>query len=91
MAPTETQWVEFRRTLDELKVWRWRTEYPSNGIVDGTQWSLDIAFADRGIKTHGSNSYPDDAGKSNGEPEPTEAFKRYLEAVRKLTGGKSFQ
>ena len=91
VEPTAAQWREFRQTIDDLKVWLWRADYPSDGVRDGTQWSLDIAFVDRSIKTRGNNNYPDDAGKPNGKPEPTEAFKRYLEAVRKLTGGKTFR
>jgi len=47
-------------------------------------------LAERGLKATGDNSYPDAAGKPNG-PEPTEAFNRYLEAIKKLTGGKTFQ
>lgn len=91
VTPTAAQWREFRQTLDELKVWQWRGEYPTNDTFDGTQWSLDIAFADRAIKTHGNNNYPDAAGKPNGKPDPTEAFNRYLDAIKKLTGGKTFE
>ncbi|MDR3405497.1 MAG: hypothetical protein P4L99_23580 [Chthoniobacter sp.] len=91
VTPTAESWRDFRKTLDDLKVWRWRVTYPSNGTSDGTQWSLDVAYADHTIKTHGDNSYPDSVGKPNGQPEPTEAFKRYLDAVKKLTGGKTFE
>jgi hypothetical protein len=78
ITPTEAQWHEFRQTLDELQVWQWRAEYENPGALDGTGWSLDIAYADRGIKTSGSNSYPS-------------AFKRYLAAIQQLLGGKSFE
>lgn len=91
IKPTEAQWREFRQTLDELKVWQWRDKYPNNGTMDGTQWSLDIAFADRALKTRGDNNYPDATGKPNGEPETTKAFTRYLAAVQKLIGGKAFE
>jgi len=91
VAPTVASWREFRRTLDDLQVWQWRAAYPTHGTADGTQWSLDVAYADHTIKTHGDNSYPDSAGQPNGRPEPTEAFRRYLEAVKKLTGGKAFE
>lgn len=49
-----------------------------------------IAFEDQAIKTHGSNNYPDHDGKSNGKPEPTASFIRFLDAIKKLTGGKPF-
>ena len=91
VTPTAAQWREFRQTLDDLKIWQWRGAYPTNGTVDGTQWSLDIAFAGHAIKTHGDNNYPDAAGKPNGKPEPTKAFNRYLDAIKKLTGGKTFE
>jgi len=66
-------------------------DYPSNGTADGTQWSLDIAFAEHASKTHGDNSYPDATGKPNGKPETTKPFNRYLDAIKKLTGEKTFQ
>ena len=91
ITPTAAQWREFRQALDDLKVWQWRAEYPANGTVDGTQWSLDVAFADHALKIHGDNSYPDVTGKPNGRPEPTVAFRRYLAAVQKLIGGRTFQ
>ena len=89
--PTPAQWREFRDALDELKAWRWRAEYPTNGTMDGTQWSLEITYADRSLNSHGSNSYPEDDATPNGKPEPTRAFRRYLAAVRKLTGGLAFE
>ncbi|HEY8835624.1 MAG TPA: hypothetical protein VIM09_08570, partial [Chthoniobacterales bacterium] len=58
--------------------------------VDGTQWMLDIVYADHSLTAHGDNNYPDATGKPNGSPEPTEAFNRYLAAIKKLIGGKSF-
>lgn len=91
ITPSEAQWREFRLALDGLKVWQWRAEYPNDSTRDGTQWSLDITYADRAIKSHGSNCYPEASGKPNGKPEPTKAFQSYLDAVQKLIGGKSFQ
>lgn len=91
MKPSEAQWVAFRRELDAVNVWRWHASYPTHGVMDGTQWSLEVAFPDRTIKAEGSNNYPDAAGEPNGKPEPTAAFNRYLGAVRALTGGHGFQ
>jgi hypothetical protein len=90
VTPSPAQWREFREALDALKVWHWRADYPTNGAVDGTQWALDIAYADHALKTHGDNSYPDSTGKPNGKPEPTKVFHLYLTAIKKLIGGKTF-
>ena len=78
-----------RQTLDDLKVWQWHADYPDNGTKDGEQWSIDVAYADHAIKAHGDNNYPDATG--NGTPNRTETFNRYLDAVKKLIGGKTFQ
>lgn len=91
VTPTAAQWRDLRQTLDDLKIWQWRADYPSQGTVDGTQWSLEIAYADHALKTQGSNSYPDASGKPNGQPDPTIAFSRYLAAIKKLIGGRSFE
>jgi hypothetical protein len=55
-----------------LRIGQWSTEYPSNGVVDGTQWSLNIAYADHVLHTHGNNNYPDDTAKPNRDPEAHE-------------------
>jgi hypothetical protein len=91
VIPTAAQWRGFRQTLDEMNLWRWRKEYPNHSVADGTQWSLDIAYADHALHSHGDNNYPDDTGKPNRDPEPTKAFTRYLAAVEKLLGGAKFR
>jgi hypothetical protein len=90
IAPTEAAWREFRQALDELKVWQWQQDYPRGGVVDGTQWLLEIAYSDRTLKSRGDNNYPDASGKPTGKPEFTPVFNRYLEAIKKLIGGKDF-
>jgi hypothetical protein len=90
LTPTAAQWRDFRRTLDDLKVWQWRADYPNHGVSDGTQWSLDIAYADHSLTAHGDNNYPDVTGKPNGSSDSTKTFNRYLAAIKKLLGGKSF-
>jgi hypothetical protein len=91
LTPTAAEWRAFRQTLDDLKVWQWRADYPRQGTVDGTQWSLDIAYSDHSLTARGDNNYPDAAGKPSGRPDSTEAFNRYLAAIKKLIGGKSFE
>ncbi len=91
VRPTIEQWTEFRRELDAIEIWRWRARYVNPGVVDGTQWSLDVAFHDRAIKTQGSNEYPGTKPDSPGLPSASEAFRRYLKAVQRLVGGKTFE
>jgi hypothetical protein len=91
VTPTPEQWQEFRKSIDQLNIWRWHTEYPSRGTQDGTHWSLEIAYADRALKTHGDNNYPDVTGRPNDNPDTTETFNRYLAAVRTLIGGRHFE
>ena len=78
IKPTAEQWREFRQSIDELKAWRWRPDYSDSAIMDGTQWQLELAYSDHSLKTGGSNKYP-------------EHFDRYLAAVQKLLGGKTFK
>jgi len=91
LTPTLHQWQEFRKSIDELNIWQWRADYPSQGIQDGTQWSLEIAYPDHALETHGDNNYPDASGKPNGKPDSTKTFDRYLAAIKKLIGGRSFE
>ena len=39
IRPTLPQWREFRQTLDDIGVWKWRANYPRDEVMDGTQWS----------------------------------------------------
>jgi hypothetical protein len=34
--PSPEQWAAFRRSLDEINIWCWRSEYPNPGVLDGT-------------------------------------------------------
>ncbi len=91
VKPTAAQWRAFRGTLDDLNVWNWGSRYFNGRVVDGTQWSLDVAYSDRELKANGENSYPQIDGSPNDEPRPTETFRRYLSAVQTLVGGKRFE
>jgi hypothetical protein len=91
VIPTSAQWQEFRKTIDELNIWQWHAQYPNRGTMDGTQWSLKIAYADRALKTHGDNNYPDANGAPSDNSDPSKSFNRYLGAIRKLIGGRSFE
>ena len=93
ITPTPEQWREFRKSLDQLNVWRWRPDYSNNAIADGTQWRLEIQYSDHTLKTEGSNDYPDDTGAPKGKTDisTTKAFDRFVAAVEKLLGGKTFK
>jgi hypothetical protein len=89
--PTMEQWKAFRTELDAIGVWQWRAQYSAPGVADGTQWSLEVAYPDRSIKTQGSNEYPGARSGPSGGPESSKIFARYLKAVQRLLGGKSFE
>lgn len=91
VAPTAAQWRDFRTALDELRIWDWKGQYPSQGAVDGTQWSIEIAYPDQSLAAQGSNNFPDAAGQPHGQPVPTKTFQRYLAAVKNLLGGREFE
>ena len=91
VRPTLEQWREFRRELDAIGVWRWRAEYSAPGVADGTQWSLDVAYPDRTIRSQGSNNYPGSAPDSFGVSSGSKAFTRYLKAVQRLLGERAFE
>jgi hypothetical protein len=91
VRPTTNEWRQFRKSLDALQIWTWRADYANPDVMDGTQWSVDLAFTDRRIKSAGSNSFPDAKGNPSKRPRTTPAFARYLEAVETLIGGKAFR
>lgn len=51
---------ELTRPLDRANVFAWNRTYCDNGILDGTQWSLDVFFENGYVfPCYGSNEYPD--------------------------------
>lgn len=87
IAPTEQQWLEFRRSLNAINVWQWRTNYPNPGSIrDGTQWSLEIQYNDRTLTTRGDNNFPGLEGKPSGRSESRQAFVAYMAAITNLLG-----
>jgi hypothetical protein len=78
--------LEFRRALDAINVWSWRSEYPNPGILDGTQWSLDIDNPDRSVQAHSDNNYPGPAGMPIGQSEEPDTFQSFGCAVSRFLG-----
>lgn len=53
------EWMSFVSDLYRCYVTDWKRRYVNPGILDGTQWELEITFDDKPIlKRHGSNAYP---------------------------------
>lgn len=90
ITPTTTEWKSFTQTLDALNIWIWQTNY-TNGVDNGTHWTLDIAYAGHALKTQGVNCYPDMDGKPVNTPKATPTFESFQKAVESLVGGKVFR
>ena len=91
VRPTTEQWKEFRRELDAIGVWRWRAQYSSPGVSDGTQWTLDVIYPDKAVRAQGNNDYPGATPDPSGVPSGSKIFTRYLKAVQRLLGGRAFE
>ena len=91
ITPKPAQWTEFWRTLDEIGVWRWHSEYLNPAVLDGTQWSLDLAEAGHAVKAHGSNTYPEADARPSRDATPTKTFNHYLAALRTLLDNRPFE
>jgi len=91
ITPSAQQWQEFRRALDNLRIWQWHTNYPNPGVYDGTQWSIEIQYSDCSLRAQGDNNFPGRGGKPSGSPKGTKVFSTYTAAVSKLLGGKEFR
>ncbi|MCD8502748.1 MAG: hypothetical protein LRY71_15145 [Bacillaceae bacterium] len=74
-----TKEATVKKIIEELRVidlLNWKREYKEPGVLDGTNWSVEIIRNGRNIKKYGENKYPDD-------------WKAFCKLVRKITG-KSF-
>ena len=78
VTPSPEQWATFRKALDRAGFWDWDEGYsPTDSIMDGTSWAVEIQWGDRSHESHGSNAYPS----------KWDSFRR---ALRKLLGGLKF-
>lgn len=57
---TGKKFVEQMQNLDLLN---WKAEYVDPGIMDGTQWHVEMEMDGYTITKHGSNDYPDQWGE----------------------------
>lgn len=90
ISPTRQQWREFRRAIDEIDIWHWRSRY-HRSITDGDHWSLRIEYSDRSHRTGGYASYPEEAaGPGSCSRTTNRPFTRFREAVQRLLGDKPF-
>jgi hypothetical protein len=91
IKPTAEQWRQFWKVLDEAQAWQWSARYPAPPqMADGTQWSVEMEWDGRRIKSSGDKNFP-------GKPSPeapfgaTETFRKLLTGVKALLGGEDFQ
>jgi len=83
--PTKRKWLNFRKKLDAINVWKWKRNYVNPDVCDGTQWELIIDYGIRKKKTYGSNRYPGYADQYDMSETPE--FKALLHALGLLLGG----
>ena len=75
-VPLEKDWEIFWKEVDKLKVWSWKKDYLNEGMLDGTQWELEIKIeGKRRRKMYGSNAYP----------KPKGTFESFINALNKLS------
>ena len=79
----EAQWRQFWEEVDRIGVWQWSPRYWSDDALDGTQWSLELRYGEREVKSEGSNLYPSSTGTEYSAGSPLADF---LRALAKLTG-----
>ncbi len=93
IKPSPERWSEFRRELDAIGIWQWRSEYSTRAIYDATAWIFQVEYSDRAIKTGGdSGVFPDKTGAptSNRAADAAEQYTRYVKALQKLLGRDTF-
>jgi hypothetical protein len=58
VIPSTRKWINFRRKLEAINVWKWRSHYNDPDVCDGTQWEFEVDYGVKKIQSDGSNSYP---------------------------------
>jgi hypothetical protein len=88
IRPSAAQRSQFWKALEEARLWQWRPHYPPPpNLADGTQWSVDMEWAGRRIRSTGDKNFP--GGSS--VPPGSGLFEKYLAGVRALLSGEHFE
>ena len=86
IIPSEKEWKEFWKKMDQINIWNWCGDYePEGQVLDGYFWNLKIKLSDKKIKSSGSNAYPGDAIGEIIDYHISSSFKMFLDAVEELT------
>ena len=56
ISPSPGEWEAFRSQIDQLDVWSWDSDYEDPGAMDGTSWTVDLKYPDKGISSEGGNN-----------------------------------
>jgi hypothetical protein len=84
-VPSDRKWSNFRKRLDAIGIWQWRSNYDNPYVLDGVQWNLEIDYGSRKVQTDGSNWYP--GSSDTAIIDETPEFKAFLQALSLLLGG----
>lgn len=91
VAPSTRRWINFRRKLDTINVWKWKNQYVDPDVCDGTQWEFEVDYGVKKIQSEGNNSYPGyesiiviDEGRDD---QASREFDVLLHALSLLLGG----
>jgi hypothetical protein len=87
IQPTAAQWQECWDAVARARVWAWQPLYETD-CLDGTSWSLKLAWNGQRIVSQGRNAYP---GGHETEYAPDSEFGIFETAVRKLVGNQKQQ
>ena len=86
IIPSEQEWIEFWKKMDQIDIWNWSRDYePEGEVLDGYFWNLKIELGDKKIKASGSNAYPGDSIGEIIDLHISSSFKMFLDAVEELT------
>ena len=88
IIPSEEEWKKFWDKMDKIGIWEWIDNYTLEDdlyTLDGSSWNLKIELGNKKVESSGSNYYP---GENIEEivPDQLESFKKFLNALRSLTG-----
>ncbi len=83
VTPSHRKWINFRKKLDHIGVWKWKRSYHNPCVCDGVQWKFEVDYGILKKKTYGSNLYP---GSKGFDMDETPEFKMFLQALNRLFG-----
>ena len=80
-TPDDQAWSAFKKTLNQITIWTWKSDYSDPWVLDGGGWEIEIEWNGRTVRSGGENGYP---GCDSPDYSKSPVFTGLLDAIKRM-------